>query len=63
MSRPLRIGVQIWPGGAPDYQSWRSAVLHAEDLGADIILGYDHFHKPTFSKIVDAMPVLDDLST
>lgn len=61
MSRPLRIGVQIWPGGAPDYQSWRSAVLHAEDLGADIILGYDHFHKPTFSKIVDAMPVLDDL--
>ncbi|ABK71452.1 5,10-methylene tetrahydromethanopterin reductase [Mycolicibacterium smegmatis] len=58
MSRPLRVGVQIWPGGAPDYQSWRSAVLRAEDIGADIILGYDHFHKPNFSRIVDAMPVL-----
>jgi hypothetical protein len=41
MSRPLRIGGQLWPGGAPDYQSWRSAVLHAEDIGADMILGYD----------------------
>ncbi|CKH75702.1 putative F420-dependent oxidoreductase%2C MSMEG_2906 family [Mycolicibacterium smegmatis] len=58
MSRPLRVGVQIWPGGAPDYQSWRSAVLRAEDIGADIILGYDHFHKSNFSRIVDAMPVL-----
>lgn len=39
MSRPLRSGVQLWPGGTPDYRTWRSAVLRAEDLGADMILG------------------------
>jgi hypothetical protein len=61
MSRPVRIGVQLWPGGAPDYQSWRSAVLHAEEIGTDMILGYDHFHKPTFTEFVDAMPVLDEV--
>lgn len=61
MSRPIRIGVQLWPGGAPDYRSWRSAVLHAEDIGTDIVFGYDHFHRPTFSGIVDGMPVLDDV--
>jgi alkanesulfonate monooxygenase SsuD/methylene tetrahydromethanopterin reductase-like flavin-dependent oxidoreductase (luciferase family) len=53
--------VQLWPGGAPDYQSWRSAVLHAEEIGTDMILGYDHFHKPTFTEFVDAMPVLDEV--
>ena len=61
MNRALRIGVQLWPGGAPDYQSWRGAVLHAEDLGADIIFGYDHFHRPTFTEFVDGMPVLDEV--
>jgi probable F420-dependent oxidoreductase len=45
-SNQVRIGVQLWPGGAPDYQTWRQAVLHAEELGADAIFGYDHFHKP-----------------
>jgi probable F420-dependent oxidoreductase len=61
MTRSLRVGVQLWPGGAPNYQSWRSAVLHAEDLGADIIFGYDHFHRPTFAEIVDGMPALDEV--
>src|SRR6201996_3211015 len=46
MSRHIRIGVQLWPGGTPSYASWRSAVRQAEDLGADIVFGYDHFHKP-----------------
>ncbi|MCW2892052.1 MAG: oxidoreductase [Actinomycetia bacterium] len=46
MSRPIRIGVQLWPGGTPGYASWRDAVLRAEDLGANIVFGYDHFHKP-----------------
>jgi probable F420-dependent oxidoreductase len=46
MSLPIRIGVQLWPGGAPSYASWRDAVLRAEDIGADIVFGYDHFHKP-----------------
>src|SRR6202167_5311851 len=46
MPHPIRIGVQVWPGGAPNYASWRDAVLRAEDLGADIVFGYDHFHKP-----------------
>lgn len=36
----------MWPGGTPGYASWRDAVLRAEDLGADIVFGYDHFHKP-----------------
>lgn len=46
MIRPIRIGVQLWPGGAPGYPAWRAAVLRAEELGADVIFGYDHFHRP-----------------
>ncbi|MCV7091773.1 LLM class F420-dependent oxidoreductase [Mycobacterium interjectum] len=55
----VRIGVQLWPGGTPDYRTWRQAVLHAEELGADAIFGYDHFHKP-FVDIVDGVPQLHD---
>ena len=58
-SRRARIGVHVWQGGAPDYQSWRQAVLHAEELGADVIFGYDHFHKP-FVDIIDGIPHLDE---
>jgi probable F420-dependent oxidoreductase len=58
MTRPVRVGVQLWPGGAPDYRSWRAAVLHAEELGADVIFGYDHFHAPAMEGIVDGKPVL-----
>jgi probable F420-dependent oxidoreductase len=54
-----RVGVQLWPGGAPDYKSWRQAVLHADELGVDAIFGYDHFHKP-FVQIVNGTPDLDD---
>ena len=61
MTRPVRVGVQLWPGGAPDYRSWREAVLHAEELGADVIFGYDHFHAPALEGIVDAKPVLADV--
>lgn len=53
MTRPIRIGVQVAPDDAPDYASWRAAVRHAEDLGADLIFGYDHFHKPTFTAFTD----------
>jgi len=55
----MRIGVQLWPGGTPDYRTWRQAVLDAEELGADAIFGYDHFHKP-FLDIVDRAPQLQD---
>lgn len=55
----VRIGVQLWPGGTPDYRTWRQAVLRAEELGADAIFGYDHFHKP-FVDIVDGVPQLHD---
>jgi hypothetical protein len=24
--RPARIGVQLWPGGTPDFGTWRRAV-------------------------------------
>jgi probable F420-dependent oxidoreductase len=46
MPGSIRIGVQLWPGGTPGYPAWRDAVLRAEDMGADIVFGYDHFHKP-----------------
>jgi probable F420-dependent oxidoreductase len=46
MTSPFRIAVQLWPGGAPDFPTWRRAVLDAEQMGADIVFGYDHFHRP-----------------
>jgi alkanesulfonate monooxygenase SsuD/methylene tetrahydromethanopterin reductase-like flavin-dependent oxidoreductase (luciferase family) len=57
MTKHARVGVQIWPGGAPSYAAWREAVLRAEDIGVDVIFGYDHFHKP-FLEIVDGGPEL-----
>jgi len=44
MTRPVRVAVQIQPGGTPDYRTWCDAVLAADDLGVDVIFGYDHFH-------------------
>jgi probable F420-dependent oxidoreductase len=58
--RRVRIGIQLWPGGTPDYATWRAAVSHAEELGADVIFGYDHLHKP-FVDIVDGLPQLHDV--
>jgi len=58
MTKPIRIGVQLWPGGAPDYRSWRQAVIHAEEIGADAIFGYDHFHRPAVEGVVDGKPLL-----
>ena len=60
MSQNIRIGVQLSPGGTPDYRTWRDAVLHAEEIGVDVIFGYDHFHAPNFEGIVDSKPVLAD---
>jgi probable F420-dependent oxidoreductase len=57
VSHPIRIAVQLWPGGAADYRTWRDAVLRAEELGADVIFGYDHFHRPAVD-IVDGGPKL-----
>jgi len=54
----IRVGVQLWPGGAPDYQTWREAVIKAEELGADAIFGYDHFHKPFTVPSEDGLPEL-----
>lgn len=61
MTRPIRIGVQVAPDNTPDYPTWRAAVRNAEDLGADLIFGYDHFHAPAFKEFEGAMPVLDDI--
>src|SRR6201991_1467990 len=61
MTNNIRVGVQLWPGGAPDYRTWREAVLHAEELGADLIFGYDHFHAPAVAGFVDAKPVLAEV--
>jgi hypothetical protein len=52
MTRPIRIGAHLWPGGAPDYTTWRAAVLRAEELGADVIFGYDHFHRPAVRRVL-----------
>jgi hypothetical protein len=32
--------------------------VHAENIGADMVFGYDHFHRPAFDAIVNAKPVL-----
>ncbi|MET8748220.1 LLM class F420-dependent oxidoreductase [Streptomyces sp. NPDC004728] len=64
MTRPVRIGVHLWPGGTPDYAAWRAAVLRAEDLGADAVFGYDHFHLPAVRRVptgVELEPVQPDV--
>jgi probable F420-dependent oxidoreductase len=58
MAKPIRVGVQLWPGGTPDYRTWREAVVQAEELGADAIFGYDHFHKPFTVPAEDGQPEL-----
>ena len=63
MTRPTRVGVQLWPGGARDYRAWREAVLHAEDLGVDVIFGYDHFHRPSIAGVANNMPVLSEVQS
>ncbi|SCG47099.1 LLM class F420-dependent oxidoreductase [Micromonospora rifamycinica] len=42
----VRAGAHLWPGGVPDYRTWRAAVLRAEEMGVDCVFGYDHFHLP-----------------
>ncbi|OBI77083.1 LLM class F420-dependent oxidoreductase [Mycobacterium asiaticum] len=55
MSNGIKIGVQLWPGGTPDYRTWREAVIRADQSGIDAIFGYDHFHRPAV-EIVDGQP-------
>lgn len=40
----VRIGVQLQPQHAPDYQLIRDAVLRSEDAGVDIVFNWDHFY-------------------
>ncbi|WP_072805082.1 LLM class F420-dependent oxidoreductase [Rhodococcoides yunnanense] len=40
----LKIGVQLQPQHAPDYQLIRDAVLRSEDAGVDIVFNWDHFY-------------------
>lgn len=47
MSFPIRIGVQLEPQHAPQYQLVRDAVLRAEEAGVDIIFNWDHFYPLT----------------
>src|SRR5439155_6915990 len=59
MSRPIRIAVQIPPGGTPSYAAWRDTVLRAEDAGVDVLLGYDHFLVPAITGIdADGRPIV-----
>jgi probable F420-dependent oxidoreductase len=61
MTRPIRIGVLLQPGNAPDFAGWRNAVLHAEELGADMIFGWDHFHRPQIDDVNQGIPVLAEV--
>src|SRR6201998_3051257 len=61
MTRPIRIGVLPHCGNAPDFPPRRSALLRAEELGADFIFGYDHFHKPEVADLNQGVPVLADV--
>src|ERR1044072_2897747 len=61
MSFPVRVAVQIQPADTPDYATWRQAVVDAEDIGVDVIFGYDHFHAPFIESIADAKPVLAEV--
>jgi alkanesulfonate monooxygenase SsuD/methylene tetrahydromethanopterin reductase-like flavin-dependent oxidoreductase (luciferase family) len=50
------------PISTPDYRQWRDAVLRAEDVGVDVILGYDHFLAPTVQGLNESgRAVLDDV--
>lgn len=42
LTHPVRIGVQLQPQHA-EYDEIRQAVIRSEDLGADVILNWDHF--------------------
>jgi probable F420-dependent oxidoreductase len=53
MTNSIRIAAEVPPGGTPDYATWRAAVLDAEEMGADAIFGYDHFHMPAVDVIVN----------
>ena len=61
MTRPIRVGVLLQPGNAPTFAAWRSAVLQAEELGADLIFGWDHFHRPEVADLNQGIPVLADV--
>ncbi|MDX1691888.1 MAG: LLM class F420-dependent oxidoreductase [Acidimicrobiia bacterium] len=43
MTHPVRIALQIHPQHA-EYGAIREAVLHAEELGVDIVYDWDHFY-------------------
>ena len=61
MTFPVRVAVQIQPADTPDYATWRQAVLQAEEIGVDVIFGYDHFHKPEVADLNQGVPVLADV--
>jgi probable F420-dependent oxidoreductase len=58
MPFPVRIAVQVQPGGVADYPTFRAAVVRAEQAGADVVFGYDHFHRPAVESIADHRPQL-----
>src|SRR6266702_2245114 len=65
MTRPIRIGAHLWPAGVPDYATWRAAVRRAEELGVDVVFGYDHFHGPAVRRVpggIELEPVQPDVT-
>ncbi len=43
MAPLVRIGVQLQPQHAPDYNDIRDAVRRCEDIGVDVVFNWDHF--------------------
>lgn len=43
MAFPIRIGVQLQPQHASDYNDIRDAVRRCEDIGVDVAFNWDHF--------------------
>ncbi|MGL6235917.1 MAG: LLM class flavin-dependent oxidoreductase, partial [Segniliparus sp.] len=60
MGRPVRISLFIPPTRFSDYGAVRDQVKAAEETGADILLGYDHFFPPEVVGFENDRPVLAD---
>ena len=61
MGRPVRISLFIPPTRLAQYSAVRDQVKAAEETGADILLGYDHFFPPEVVGFENGAPLLADV--
>ncbi|ADG96665.1 conserved hypothetical protein [Segniliparus rotundus DSM 44985] len=60
MPRPIRVSLFIPPTRLASYSAVRDQVTAAEETGADILFGYDHFFPPEVTGFKDGVPELAD---